>query len=509
MTSPTGGRQPVDVARERGADASRFRGAYAWAKPRRRLFFLDIAAAAAATIFAWGWLWGGDYRHHVIKGSLSAHDIMLAAIGIAVIVIMTRDGEYEGRRRLSRVDDALELVKALTLAFAIGMGLAFLTKGFGTGFTNYSRLVLVLYLVGLLLFMGAARWAMWAWQQRLFRRGEGVRRLLVAGAGASAAEFDRFLGERHWLGYGVAGHIAVLEHATESDRIGGLPLQAPLLGGIAELPAALYTTGAGEVVIALDRDEQPRFPQLVAALHALAAPFRVVPSQFEQNYRHVQAIGLDSLATVSLPMEPAEHAQRALKRVADVLGAGAALVLLSPLLLLVALLVALTSRGGVFYHQTRVGLDGGRFRMYKFRTMYKDADARLAELTCYNEVDGAAGCMFKIKDDPRITPIGRFLRRWSIDELPQFWNALKGDMSIVGPRPPLPCEVDAYETGHLGRLKGKPGITGLWQVSGRSDLPFEKMVDLDTYYLEHWSLSLDMSILLRTALVVVRRQGAY
>ncbi len=166
----------------------------------------------------------------------------------------------------------------------------------------------------------------------------------------------------------------------------------------------------------------------------------------------------------------------------------------------------LTSRGGPFYSQTRIGEHGRAFRMYKFRSMYRDADRRWEELRCENGCDPA---LFKIKDDPRITPVGRWLRRFSIDELPQVVNVLKGDMSVVGPRPPLPSEVDAYDTAHLARLKGRPGITGLWQVSGRSDLPFEKMVDLDTYYLEHWSLGLDLSIMLRTALVVVRGRGAY
>ena len=237
----------------------------------------------------------------------------------------------------------------------------------------------------------------------------------------------------------------------------------------------------------------------------------MVPSQFEQSYRQAQAIGLDSLATVSLPTEPADaRAARDQARRWTCCVAGAALVLLSPLLLVVGaarrahLAAAAPSTARRAWARTAAAS-----ACTSSAPCTADAEQRLAELACYNEVDGAAGCLFKIKDDPRITPVGRFLRRWSMDELPQFWNVFKGDMSIVGPRPPLPGEVDAYDTGHLGRLKGKPGITGLWQVSGRSDLPFEKMVDLDTFYLENWSLTLDVSIMLRTALVVVRRQGAY
>ena len=354
--------------------------------------------------------------------------------------------------------------------------------------------------------MGAARLAVQAWQQRLFVRREGVRRVLVAGTGASASAFERFLAKRRWLGYGMAGYIDVLDEATEADRLGGLPRFHRVLGGIPQLPAALQASGAGEVVVALDHDEHVRFPELLAALHAAAVPFRVMPAMFEQGYRHAQAAGMDGLATVNLGVEPMDRAQRAVKRAGDVVFSGAFLVLLSPLLLVVALAIVLTSRGGPFYSQPRVGEHGRAFRMYKFRTMYRDADSRWQELRCENDCDPA---LFKIKDDPRITPVGRLLRRFSVDELPQFFNVLRGDMSVVGPRPPLPSEVDAYDVAHLARLKGRPGITGLWQVSGRSDLPFEKMVDLDTYYLENWSLGLDLSIMLRTAAVVVRGRGAY
>ena len=214
---------------------------------------------------------------------------------------------------------------------------------------------------------------------------------------------------------------------------------------------------------------------------------------------------MDCLETVHL-VNRMDCAQRAFKRILDGLVAGAVLIVLSPLLLAVALAVLLTSEGGVFYSQWRVGEHGRAFRMYKFRTMYRDADRRWEALQCEHGCDPA---LFKIRDDPRVTPVGRVLRRWSLDEFPQFLNVLKGDMSVVGPRPPLPSEVDAYSTAHLRRLKGKPGITGLWQVSGRSDLPFEKMVDLDGYYLEHLSLGLDLSIMLRTAVAMARGGGAH
>jgi exopolysaccharide biosynthesis polyprenyl glycosylphosphotransferase len=195
-----------------------------------------------------------------------------------------------------------------------------------------------------------------------------------------------------------------------------------------------------------------------------------------------------------------------LKRMLDVVGSFGGLIVLSPLLIMVAILIKLTSPGPVFFRQKRVGADEKIFTCYKFRSMYEDAERRQAELEGQNE---AGGVIFKIKNDPRITPIGRFIRDSSIDELPQLINVLKGEMSLVGPRP-LPLR-DFERMGELDkkRLGTVPGITGFWQVSGRSDLSFEEMLRLDLYYIENWALSLDMRILFKTILVVLRHSGAY
>jgi len=195
-----------------------------------------------------------------------------------------------------------------------------------------------------------------------------------------------------------------------------------------------------------------------------------------------------------------------LKRAMDVVGALGGLAVLSPILLTVALLVKLTSHGPVLFRQKRVGADEKVFLCYKFRSMYADAVARQAELEAKNEADGI---LFKIKSDPRITLVGRFIRRWSIDELPQLINVIKGEMSLVGPRP-LPLR-DFQRMGelHKRRLAAIPGLTGYWQINGRSNLAFEDMVRLDLYYIENWSLSLDIKIILKTLKVVLRREGSY
>jgi exopolysaccharide biosynthesis polyprenyl glycosylphosphotransferase len=219
---------------------------------------------------------------------------------------------------------------------------------------------------------------------------------------------------------------------------------------------------------------------------------------------HTQQVAGLPLIHVTTPT--LEAGQRVVKRLFDAAVSAGLIVLASPLLAVVALLVKIDSPGPVLFRQERVGFEGAPFKMLKFRTMVADAEARLADLAHRND---GSGLLFKIKDDPRITRIGGFLRRYSLDELPQLFNVLSGSMSLVGPRPPLPREVEAYEKDVRRRLLVKPGVTGLWQVSGRSNLSWQDSVRLDLYYVENWSLAGDLIILLRTARAVLGGRGAY
>jgi len=195
-----------------------------------------------------------------------------------------------------------------------------------------------------------------------------------------------------------------------------------------------------------------------------------------------------------------------LKRCMDIAGATSALLIISPILLTTAAAVKLTSPGPVFFRQLRVGKDGKPFYMLKFRSMHKNAEAAQAELMKYNE---ASGPVFKIRDDPRITPVGRFIRKYSIDELPQLWHVLVGEMSLVGPRPPIPSEVADYEDWHRRRLEVKPGLTCIWQVCGRSDVSFDEWMRMDIEYIETRTLLLDIKLLLKTIPAVLGGRGAY
>jgi len=202
-----------------------------------------------------------------------------------------------------------------------------------------------------------------------------------------------------------------------------------------------------------------------------------------------------------------DYGYKVLKRAMDCIGAGVGLLLLSPLFAVIAVLIKLESAGPVLFSQTRIGKDGEEFRCWKFRSMFRDAEQRKQELLEHNEMAG--GVTFKMKRDPRVTRVGRFIRKASIDELPQLWNVLNGDMSLVGPRPPVPQEVAQYSTHERKRLAVKPGITCIWQVSGRSDIPFNEQVLMDIEYIRTRSLWLDISLLLRTIPAVLLARGSY
>ena len=472
-----------------------------WARPRQLLLTLDLFVAAIA-VFAAQLLLPLDR----VSGdrAIASHHLFMACVAIVLLVLLARAGQYSAGRRLSRFTDATAVIRDLTIAFLIALAVAFVTKGFFTGYVNYSRLTIASSIALLFGSMVVVRVVLWAYQRRLFETGRGLRQVLLLGTGKAAADFLHFLDGRRWLGLRCVGAVTLREDAGAAPRDSGLAV--PLLGGLVDIGELMQRTGADEVIVALDTGEHAAFPGVADVLTECGVRYRVVASLFEEAYHSAKLAGLEGLPVVDMTAEEADANRRYMKRIVDIVVSWLVVVLLLPLELLIVAAIKLTSRGPVLFGQLRLGENGEPFTMYKFRTMTDHAEQELADLLQHNE---AVGHIFKIRDDPRVTAVGRVLRRFSMDELPQFWNVLRGEMSIVGPRPPLPREVHQYDSRHLTRLRAKPGITGLWQVSGRSDLGFEDMVMLDCRYVDVWSLSLDFSIMAKTVFVVLGGKGAY
>jgi exopolysaccharide biosynthesis polyprenyl glycosylphosphotransferase len=334
---------------------------------------------------------------------------------------------------------------------------------------------------------------------RARRRGECLRRVIVAGHELAVVAITQQLRRERYHGLEVVGCCLPPGH---DGRVG-----LPVYGTFDELASAVQAARADTVIVlSCPELDGQTLRRLAWRLERDETDLIVASSLIDVAGGRTTVRPVDGLPMLHVEHPNLSGPSRFLKAAMDRLGALALLVALSPVLVALAVAVAWTSPGPVLFRQVRVGKDGREFVMYKFRTMYLDAPARLAEIRHLNDYDGV---LFKMRDDPRVTRVGRLLRRFSLDELPQLVNVLLGHMSLVGPRPPLPEEVERYPSDMRRRLAVRPGLTGLWQVSGRSDLPFDEAVKLDLRYVENWSFSLDLVILLRTLAAVCRASGAY
>ncbi|WP_460433535.1 sugar transferase [Angustibacter speluncae] len=346
--------------------------------------------------------------------------------------------------------------------------------------------------------------ARYVWRRRLHRRrgaGAAMLRTLVVGEPLAVASLSTDLARERHHGLEVVGSCIPVR-GPDIDPAAGVDV----LGVISQVPQVVVDHTIDAVIVVGSKLTGPSLRRLSWALESTGAELMVAPGLIEVTGPHVSLRPAAGLSLLRVE-RPSNSSGRLLgKAVLDrVVGVGAALAAL-PVVLVAALLVRVTSPGPAFYPQRRVGRDGVPFTMWKLRSMVQDADRLRAELAQDNEGDGL---LFKMRRDPRITPVGRFLRRFSVDELPQLWNVVKGDMSLVGPRPPLVEEYEQYHDEIHRRLRVRPGLTGLWQVSGRSDLTWDESVRLDLRYVDNWSLAMDLQILWKTARAVVVGSGAY
>jgi exopolysaccharide biosynthesis polyprenyl glycosylphosphotransferase len=352
----------------------------------------------------------------------------------------------------------------------------------------------------LALLLAAASRRLW---HNEIRRGWSDGRLtfdtLIVGTNAEAEHLADLL-TRSSLGYRPLGFVATSTQPSSSATL-------PVVGSIAQLRELIRKTGANCVFVAATAVQSWDVKHVLKARRLDGIEIRVtanVPAMLATTRVTPRSIG--GLMALSINAVRLTSAQAAAKRAFDVVLSSLLLLVISPLLLAVALAIKLQDGGPVLFRQRRVGLHREQFTLLKFRTMVPHAELELADLLSRNEADGP---LFKLRDDPRVTRLGGILRRYSIDELPQLLNVLRGEMSLVGPRPPLPSEVATYEDWQLDRLEVRPGITGLWQVSGRSELSFEEYVRLDLFYIENWSLLYDLFVVAKTVPMLVRPRGAF
>ena len=365
----------------------------------------------------------------------------------------------------------------------------------------YSRLIFFYTALLVTFFLGLSRLLIQVSLLELRRYGVGVKRVLLVGAGDVGRMVMRTVTARPDLGYHLIGFVDDNPIKGQTD-IG--PYKA--LGPVDNLSQVLTGQAVDSVIICLPWQSHRMIQRLLRTCEQHSVRAQVVPDLFQLTKNQVVVEELNGIPLISTRDVSIRGWNLLLKRASDLVWGGLLGLVALPLCGLIALAIKLDSPGPIFYVQTRVGKNGVPFRCYKFRSMVQGADEMRPEIAEQNE---ATGPLFKLRNDPRRTRVGRIIRRFSLDELPQLINVLRGEMSVVGPRPNLPAEVEQYHEWHKKRLTVSPGITGLWQVSGRSDLTFDEMVLLDIYYVENWSLALDMSILARSIPAVLRARGAY
>ena len=414
------------------------------------------------------------------------------AITAVWVVIFALLGLYNLRSTRRGLREFSRIFAGITIGTLVVIAVIFFLR-----IDFFSRFIILFGFAAGLVLVTLARTLVRVAQRSFFRYGIGVRRAVVIGTDRTAQILGREL-TRQQRGYVILGYLK-----TGAKKAGNL---RPLLGNVRDLPKILARLQPDELIDAdpsLSTKQKLEFLDQAEDAHV---DFRFASDSAELVASRVQVAAVAGIPLMTVQRTPLEGWGRITKRTTDIAGSLAALVFVTLAFPFIALAIKSGSRGPVLFKQRRVGKEGREFTSYKFRTMVDDAEKQLKGLRKKNE---ASGPVFKIKNDPRITKVGRFLRKTSLDEVPQFWNVLKGDMSLVGPRPPLPSEVKQYDRTERRRLTVKPGITGPWQVSGRSDVSFDEWVKLDLYYIQNWSLLLDLTILLKTVAAVLSRRGAY
>lgn len=491
-------------ARSEGADIRQLRAAAlprartGWqAGYRARLRLTDAVVVGATLAAAYGLqlVLGSGSQWSSIGPVQAVAGLFLAAVWLAALATnRSYDARFFGRG----MSEYQRVLDATWKSFSLVVLIAWVTA-----YAEARALLLVAFPLGMIGLVASR----YTWRQHLLRqrrRGDGGLTILLAiGSREQTGRLIRLLNGAPEQEFVVVGVCMPTGGLLQDERVGGVPV----LGDLSAVGQTAHEVGAGGVAVCGSHEiTADVVRQLGWELERYGVDLMLTAELADVAVPRITVSPAPGMSLLHVDTPRFEGPKFSVKQVMDWGLTAVLTVLVSPVLLAIALAVATTSRGPVFYRSERVGRGGHRFPMVKFRTMYAGADRDVLALAAANEADGP---LFKMRSDPRVTRVGRFLRRYSLDELPQLFNVLRGHMSLVGPRPPLPHEVAAYEERMRRRLLVKPGMTGLWQVTGRSDLSWEESVRLDVYYAENWTPFLDLLILAQTARAVVSGRGAY
>jgi exopolysaccharide biosynthesis polyprenyl glycosylphosphotransferase len=474
------------------------------------VFLADLSLVAGAFLFAF-WLRDGvlpsigwfEGRLYPLRDYLP---LLAVALGVWGAFLLASD-QYRSHRTVPLLQEAWDLLRAnggAAISFVLILYAGRLDERL-LGHDRVSRLWIGLFPVLAFLLLLAERLALRLTSRYVRSRGFNYRTVLVVGAGPAARDIARSIDAHRYWGFRILGFVV----APEDD--GGMPvaqrptLAHPVLGSLEDLPRILEHQIVDDVIFALGRRDFERVEDLFLSLQEQGIRVRFALDLFPHAKAKVDLEELDGTPLLTFSTSPNRPFQLLAKRALDIALSGLLLLIGAPIVGLVALLIRLTTGGKIIFRQTRCGLNGRSFTLYKFRTMVEDAEERRRELMHLNEMKGP---VFKLRRDPRVTQVGKFLRKFSLDEIPQLWNVIRGDMSLVGPRPPIPEEVAQYQRWQRRRLAMKPGLTCLWQISGRNEIDFDQWMRLDLEYIDNWSPSLDLKILLKTIPVVLTGKGA-
>jgi exopolysaccharide biosynthesis polyprenyl glycosylphosphotransferase len=476
--------------RDAPAQVWRRRSAPAWLRRyHAALVVLETLAAAAAGVLAI--LLSGEPA-----STREAHVWAALSLVVAWPLVLAGTGAYSHRLFGSGSEEFRRTGRAGVLLLAAAGVVSYAAD------LDLSRTLVVQAVPALAATSMIIRFAARRWLRRLWSAGRCTKRVVLVGRGGAVLELASRLQRERFAGLEP---VALCVTEGDRDRV-GRAVNMPI-GSLDDVPVLAAEHGADAVAVTSASETAAHYLRRLSwQLEGTGLELLVAPGLVEVAGPRLHLRPFEGLPLLSVEQPCLEGWRRVVKGGLDRIVAAAALLLLAPVLLALALAVRLDSPGPVLFRQERVGINGSTFTMVKFRSMVVDAEQRLDVLRSSNISDGL---LFKLRDDPRVTRVGRWLRRLSLDELPQLLNVLAGSMSLVGPRPPLPSEVAAYDSSVRRRLLVKPGLTGLWQVSGRSDLPWDEAVRLDLRYVENWSLALDLLILWRTGRAVLGRSGAY